>query len=319
MGFSPRKRAPHHVPKFDSWPETSEGPRIQGFAGYKVGMTHVFFNDKKETSMTFGQEVRVAVTVIEVPPMKVAAIRVYGNSLDGLQSLGEVWAKKVDSELSRRLPLPKKIKSSLDDFKEEDVEDVRLITHTQPVLVKGLPKKAPDIMEVRVGGGTVSERLDFAKSLLGKEITIKDFAKEGACIDISAITKGKGFGGHIKRWGVKLLSHKNDKHRRMIGTLGPHFPSYILPSVPQAGQIGYHQRTEFNKIILKIGENGEEVNPSGGFLNYGEVENPYVIIHGSVPGPSKRLVRFRDPMRQKVVRTEEPEITYISQKSHQGG
>jgi large subunit ribosomal protein L3 len=185
--------------------------------------------------------------------------------------------------------------------------------------VKGLPKKAPDIMEVRIGGGTVTERLEFARSLLGKEITIKDFAKEGANIDISAITKGKGFGGHIKRWGVKLLDHKNDKHRRMIGTLGPHFPSYIRPSVPQAGQIGYHQRTEFNKIILKIGENGEEVNPSGGFLNYGEVENPYVIIHGSVPGPSKRLVRFRDPMRQKIVKVEEPEITYISQKSHQGG
>jgi hypothetical protein len=62
--------------------------------------------------------------------MKVSAIRIYGNSLDGLQSLGEVWAKKLDSELSRKLPVPKKITSSLDDFKEEDVEDRRRTSRT---------------------------------------------------------------------------------------------------------------------------------------------------------------------------------------------
>lgn len=319
MAFSPRKRSAHPVPKFDSWPEISEGPKIQGFAGYKAGMTHIFIKDKKETSMTFGQEVRVPVTILEVPPMKVVGIRLYRNSLSGLQSISEVWIKKLDDVLKRRFPTPKKIKTSLEDFKEEVVEDVRLITHTQPQTVKGVPKKSPDIMEIRIGGGTIKERLDYAKSLLGKEITIKDFANEGAHIDVSAITKGKGFGGHIKRWGVKLLHHKNDKHRRMIGTLGPHFPSYVLPSVPQAGQIGYHQRTEFNKVILKIGDNGEEVTPKGGFLKYGVVKNPYLIIHGSVPGPAKRLIRLRDPMRRKPVKMEAPEITYISLESLQGG
>jgi len=319
MAYSPRKRSSHHVPKHDSWPEISEGPKIQGFAGYKVGMTHVFVSDKKETSMTFGQEVRVPVTVIEAPPMKVVAVRLYKNSPKGLQSIGEVWAKKLDKELERRFTVHKKSKSKLEDFKEGDVEDVRLITHTQPRLVRGVPKKAPDIMEIRVGGGTTKEKLEYAKSLLGKDITVKDFAKEGTHIDISALTKGKGFGGHIKRWGVKLLSHKNSKHRRMIGTLGPHFPSYVLPSVPQAGQIGYHQRTEFNKVILKISDNGDEVTPRGGFLNYGILKNTYVLIHGSVPGPAKRLIRFRDPMRPKTVKIEVPEITYITLRSQQGG
>ena len=319
MAFSPRKRSAHHVPKFDSWPEISEGPRIQGFAGYKAGMTHVFVNDKKETSLTFGQEVRVPVTILEVPPMKVVAIRVYRNSSGGLQSMGEAWAKKLDKELERRIPMPRKAKSSLKGIKDEEVEDVRLITHTQPNLVRGVPKKSPDIMEIRVGGGSAKERIDYAKSILGKEIGIGDFIKEGAHIDVSAITKGKGFGGHIKRWGVKLLSHKNSKHRRMIGTLGPHFPNYVLPTVPQAGQIGYHQRTEFNKSILKVGDKGEEVTPQGGFLHYGVIMNPYVIIHGSIPGSIKRLVRLRDPMRKKVVKGEPPEITYISLKSPQGG
>jgi large subunit ribosomal protein L3 len=41
-------------------------------------------------------------------------------------------------------------------------------------------------------------------------------------------------------------------------------------------------------------------------------------IHGSIPGPVKRLVRFRDPMRFHGKKVEPPEITYISTESNQG-
>ncbi|UCG68338.1 MAG: 50S ribosomal protein L3, partial [Thermoplasmata archaeon] len=140
----------------------------------------------------------------------------------------------------------------------------------------------------------------------------------GEMLDVASITKGKGFQGHIKRWGVKLLTHKNRKHRRMIGTLGPWHPSYVRSTVPQAGQTGYHQRTEYNKRVLKIGDKGEEISPNGGFVRYGVVKNEYVVIHGSIPGPTKRLVRFRDPVRFHGVKVEKPEITYISLESNQG-
>jgi large subunit ribosomal protein L3 len=175
-------------------------------------------------------------------------------------------------------------------------------------------------MELRIGGGTINARIEYAKSLLGKEIKITDFVNEGQYVDVSAITKGKGFQGHIKRWGVKLQPHKNSKHRRMIGTLGPHFPSYVLPTVPQAGQVGLHQRTEHNKRILKIGTSGDEITPSGGFLHYGNVKNGYILIHGSVPGCAKRLVRLRDPARlpPKLEKAPMPEITYISRETKQG-
>ncbi|MEW5761051.1 MAG: 50S ribosomal protein L3, partial [Candidatus Thermoplasmatota archaeon] len=141
--------------------------------------------------------------------------------------------------------------------------------------------------------------------------------KEGSLVDVIAVTKGKGFEGAIKRWGVKLLFHKNSKHRRMIGTLGPHFPSYVRPTVPQAGQFGYHQRTEYNKRILKIGDKGEEITPSGGFLHYGIIRNSYVLIEGSIPGCAKRLVRLRDPARAFGM-IEKPELTYVSTSSKQG-
>ncbi|MDD7423493.1 MAG: 50S ribosomal protein L3, partial [Candidatus Methanomethylophilaceae archaeon] len=86
-----------------------------------------------------------------------------------------------------------------------------------------------------------------------------------------------------------------------------------------AGQLGYHQRTEFNKQLMKIGTEGAEITPKGGFLNYGDVANSYVLIHGSVPGPAKRLVRIRDPIRlHKAGAPEAANITYISTESKQG-
>jgi large subunit ribosomal protein L3 len=300
MAFSPRKRAQRQFPRLDAWPEISEGPRVQGFAGYKAGMTHAFLVDYRPTSNTSGQEVQIPVTVLEVPPMRVAAVRFYENTRYGLRTVGEVWSDDVDESLSRLLPIPKNYDSSKawEKFNGTDIEDVRLLAYTQPTLVKGVPKKMPEMMELRIGGGTIAARIDYAKSLLGKDIKITDFIKEGLMIDIAAVTKGKGFQGATKRWGVKLLSHKNSKHRRMIGTLGPKRPGYVRPTVPQAGQVGYHQRTEFNKRVLKIGDNGSDVTPKGGFLHYGEVTNPYVLIHGSVPGPTKRLIRLRDPIRR---------------------
>jgi large subunit ribosomal protein L3 len=104
----------------------------------------------------------------------------------------------------------------------------------------------------------------------------------------------------------------------MIGTLAPKRPGYVRPTVPQAGQVGYHQRTEMNKRIIKIGQTGEEVNPKGGFLHYGQVVNSYVLIHGSVPGPTKRLVRLRDPVRKTAPLKEAPSIVYVSTESKQG-
>ncbi len=294
---------------------------MQSFAGFKAGMTHALVIDYRATSTTSGQEVQVPVTVIEVPPMKVAAIRLYARTHNGLEVCGEIWAAKTDKELDRLIPPRKgKGKAQAKDVDLDRVEEVRVLNYTQPYLVSGVPRKEPDLMETRVGGGTVKDRFEYAKSLLGKEIRITDFTKEGAMLDVAAVTKGKGWQGFTKRFGLKLLSHKNSKHRRMIGTRGNFNPPYIRPTVPQGGQMGYHQRTEYNKRVLKIGDNGADITPDGGFLHYGIIRNPYVLLHGSIPGPTKRLVRLRDAARMgRYVNLEKaPEMTHISKESKQG-
>lgn len=318
--YGPRKRAQSQTPRLDSWPDIKGSPKIQGFAGYKAGMTHALIVDNRAKSTTSKMEVQVPVTVVEVPPMRVAAVRFYENTVTGLKTAGEVWANNLDPLLSKRLNVPTNhSESSFERYDGLDVEDVRILVYTQPKMISGVPKKVPDLMELRIGGGKIDERVVYAKEILGKEMSITDFAAEGAYIDVIAVTKGKGFQGVTKRWGVKLLSHRNSKHRRGIGNLGPKRPGYVRGTVPAAGQMGYHQRTEFNKKIIKVGEDAEEINPKGGFLHYGEVKNTYVLIHGSVPGPTKRLIRFRDATRApKKADTSAAEVTYISTESKQG-
>lgn len=282
-------------------------------------MTHAFVVDKNAKSTTSGMEVQTPVTVVEVPPMKIAAVRFYEQQIDGLKTAGEVWAADVDPMLDRRVNIPKRGEPDFSRFDNLDVEDVRVLAYTQPKLLKGVPKKVPDLMELRIGGGSVSDRVEYAKSILGKEVALTDFAQEGALIDVIAITTGKGFQGVTKRWGVKLLSHKNSKHRRGIANLGPKRPGYVRSTVPASGQMGYHQRTELNKKIMRVGTDGNEVNPKGGFLNYGEVQGAYILVRGSVPGPAKRLIRLRDATRVPAKADQSAaEITYVSVQSQQG-
>ena len=317
-GYSPRKRARAETPHIKSWPEGGEKPKIQGFLGYKAGMTHAFIVDYRPTSTTSGREVKMPVSIVETPPIKIAAVRAYKRTSHGLRTINELWADKLDPELSKRLPLAKKEKKKNWDF-TKDADEIRVLVYTQPKLVTGIPKKIPEIRELRISGGSIEEQIKYAKEILGKEMKVNDAVNEGDMLDILAITKGKGFQGAVKRWGVKLLTHKNSKHRRMIGTAGSWHPNWVQATVPQAGQVGYHQRTEYNKRVLKIGENGEEITPAGGFPHYGVVRNSYVIIHGSIPGPVKRLVSMRDAIRYKRgVKIEKPEISYISTMSKQG-
>ncbi len=318
--YGPRKRAQKQTPRLDSWPDIEGTPKIQGFAGYKAGMTHALVVDKRPKSTTSGMEVQVPVTVVEIPPMRIAAVRFYENTIVGLKTAGEVWAQDLDPLLDRRLCVPKNHDAStFAKYDGLDIEDVRVIAYTQPKMVTGVPKKVPDIMELRIGGGTIDERVEYAKGILGTEVNFTDFVAEGAFTDVIAVTKGKGFQGVTKRWGVKLLSHRNSKHRRGIGNLGPKRPGYVRSTVPGSGQMGYHQRTEFNKKIIKVGAEGSDVTPKGGFLNYGEVRNGYVLVHGSVPGPAKRLIRFRDATRApRKADTEAVDVAYISTESKQG-
>jgi large subunit ribosomal protein L3 len=239
-------------------------------------------------------ELSIPVTIIECPPLKVFSVRFYVNTPYGKTVLSEVVAEKCDKELSRKLCVPKKITKKIDDIK--DYDDLTLVCYTQPKLL-GIGKKKPDVFEIGLAGKK-EEKLALAKEKLGKEINIQDIFKEGEQIDIHAVTKGKGFQGPVKRFGVALKQHKTEKGVRSVGSLGAWCgQGGIMYRVAHAGQMGYHTRTEFNKWILKISTNPKDINQKSGFKHYGFVKNPYIIVKGSIAGPAKRIVRINAAMR----------------------
>jgi large subunit ribosomal protein L3 len=304
-----------------SWPPGSKQPAIEGFAGFKVGMTHAFIVDYRKRSTTSGQEVAVPVTVVEVPPLRVAGARIYASHPYGRRVVAEVWGGGLADELTRRIPThPASPADAISAFEKSAGDEVRLIVHTQPQLITGTPSKSPQVFEIRVSGEKFDDRRSFAVKQLGQEIPADQWTREGEFVDVIGVTKGFGFQGHTQRWGVKLQPRKNSKHRRMIGTLGPHNPSFVSYRIPQAGQQGYHRRTQYNMRVLKLVRDprSDPITPAGGFPHYGEVRSACLVLHGSLPGPAKRLLRFRAPIRSRVATVEKVDLRYFSTRSKQG-
>ncbi len=323
MAFRPRKRASRLVPRIKTWPELSlDTPKMLAFIGYKAGMTHAVIIDDSPNSLTSGREVVIPVTVLETPPVIPLAIRAYSNvSMWGSQTLCEGWIEPPkDLELWRKIPnlkggdLDKKLAIINDSI--ELISRISVIVATQPKVTGGLSKKKPDLFEVKIGGGDIRSQLNYATSILGKEVRVSDVFSEGQFVDIIGVTKGKGFQGVMKRFGVKELPrwHKHRKGSRRIGSRSPTMGA--LSTVPQAGQLGFHRRTEFNKRIIKIGSNWYEVVPSGGFPHYGLINSDYVLIKGSIMGPPKRPIILRHPIRPPTwIPSGPPIITYLSLES----
>ncbi len=345
LGYWPRKRAKRITARWRSWPKYEGPPAVLGFAGYKVGMTHVAMIEDNPGSLNYKQEVFVPVTVLEVPPIKAFAVRIYSydEAYETYQCMGQIWAEDFSPQLARRIKLPKQPKpvdeaaESLYEEVGDQIKEVRLLTHTQPYLA-GFPQKTPHVLEIKVGGSNIKEVFDHAINLLPREetgerksddknedegsvlqrkpgeISFTDIFKVGKFVDVTAVSKGKGFQGVIKRHGVKVLTRKKRKGRRVVGSIGPWHPARVMWTVPRAGQLGFHARTEYNKRILKHGRDGNEINPSSGFKHYGLVKSEYVLLKGSVPGPAKRLIRLRLPIRppSNISIFKEPDIRYVS-------
>jgi large subunit ribosomal protein L3 len=304
------------------WPKLDGEPQLAGFAGYKAGMTHMFYIEDRKRDPEYGQEVKSAATVIDTPPMLIAAVRAYKKTQDGLQAMTEAWMQNQPRDLHRRItyatdPRPDEKFSEIDANIEKVVE-LRIIAATQPKLAS-IPQKAPDFMEIPVTGGSIQDQVDFAKGLLGKTVTIDDVFAPGEGIDIIAVTKGKGFQGPVKRWGIRILSHKSRKQKRAVASIGAWVPRGVFPQVPRAGQMGFHNRTEFNKRIMLMGSDNERINPASGFKNYGFVDGEYLLLKGSVAGPAKRLIKLRKSVRNPDYPEEAPQVTYLHTEWQKGG
>ncbi|MEM4396316.1 MAG: 50S ribosomal protein L3 [Candidatus Woesearchaeota archaeon] len=300
LQYWPRKRAKRLVPRIRHWPKVDK-TGLLGFPGYKVGMVHLFMVDSGKNSLTKGQEIKVPATIVEVPPVKIYSVRFYKQNEYGKYVYKDLILSQ-DEVLKRVVKLPKKniINSMVSKFNElekelNDIVDIKVLVFTQPYKT-GIGKKKPEIVELALGG-SVQEKYKFVKEHIGKEISMSEFFKAGMFVDVHAVTKGHGLQGPVRRFGISLKPHKSEKGVRRPGSLGAWTPKKVDYHVAMAGQVGYHLRTEYNKEILLISNDLNLVNTKGGINKFGNVKNEFVLVKGSLPGHTKRIVVLTAPIR----------------------
>jgi large subunit ribosomal protein L3 len=314
LEFWPHRRAIRQMPRVRSSVKT-ETPSFLGYVGFKAGMTHAMLMDESE-GPSKGSEVFRPVTILELPRVVIYGIRFYKKGYAYTEIAGEVY----DQNAAKHVGIKSVKKNDISKFKEKinECERVTALAYldAEPV---SIANKRIMRFEIPVGGKTASEMLAFIESFLGKELKSSEVFKPGEMVDTTSITKGKGWAGVVKRYKVATQGRKVTNKYRHLGTLGPWHPAKVQFGVPQAGHMGYNYRTERNKLIIKMGSPSEteEVNVKGGYLNYGVVKSDYIVLDGSIPGPSKRLIRIRKATRS-FRETKPPKITYLSLNSKQG-
>jgi len=335
MGFYPKKRAKRHRGKVKAFPK--DDPRkpvhLTAFLAYKAGMTHIVREADKPGSKVNKKEIVEAVTILETPPMVIVGVVGYIETPHGLRALKLVWAEHLSEDCRRRFyknwykskkkAFTKSSKKWQDALGKKQIEHdlkimkkyctvIRVIAHTQMKLLKQRQKKA-HIMEIQLNGGSISQKLDWARKHLEKPIEVKQVFAQDEMIDVIGVTKGKGTKGVTSRWHTKKLPRKTHKGLRKVACIGAWHPSRVQFTVARAGQKGYHHRTEMNKKIYRLGQgihtkDGKKVinnasteydlteksiTPMGGFPHYGEVNNDFIMLKGCCVGPKKRVLTLR--------------------------
>ncbi|OUM60200.1 hypothetical protein PIROE2DRAFT_54773 [Piromyces sp. E2] len=327
LGFLPRKRAARHRGKVKTFPkdDSKKNVHLTAFLGYKAGMTHVVRDiERPGSKLNKTEEVVEAVTIIETPPMVIVGVVGYIETPRGLRSLTTVWSEHLSDEVKRRFyknwyhskkkaftkyakkyaEAAKPIERELERIKKYCTV-VRVLAHTQIRKVSVGQKKA-HLMEIQLNGGSVADKVDFAKANFEKTIDVKSVFAEGEVIDTIAVTKGHGYEGVTHRWGTTRLPRKTHRGLRKVACIGAWHPSHVMFSVARSGQDGYHHRTEMNKKIYRIANGADSksastsfditeksITPMGGFPHYGIVNEDFVMIKGSCPGVKKRVITLR--------------------------
>jgi large subunit ribosomal protein L3 len=264
-----------------------------GFPAFKAGTIHVITVDDRAKTPNFGKPLFNLSSVLSLPELEVKGVRLYGRVNGAEVALGEGKSPPTGVPVER-------------------VARVSALVSVVPAEV-GLSQKQPITFEIGVGGADAKSQIEYISGLVGKRVKFAELFKAGMYVDVLGITKGKGFEGPVTRFGVKRKQHKSRKSVRAVGVIGPWHPAAVMYTVARAGQMGFHQRAETGKRILMVG-NGKEkpITPAGGFMHFGNVDGDYAVLKGSVPGPSRRFVMVRMPVRGFHKSQNPPQVVEVS-------
>ena len=216
----------------------------------KVGMTQIFNADG----------VLVPVTVLEAGPCSVTQIKTVEN--DGYSAVQVAFADKKERIVNKDANGKKEIrnrhgvnKAQMGHFAKAGVSGKRFVKEF----------KFENAAEYNLG--------DVIKA---------DIFAEGDKIDATAISKGKGFQGAIKRFGQHRgpMAHGSKFHRHQGSNGSATTPGRVFKGKGMPGQMGNKKITTQNLEIVKV-----------------DVENNLILVKGAVPGPKKSLVTLKETVK----------------------
>ena len=139
--------------------------------------------------------------------------------------------------------------------------------------------------DVEPGKGLVELRLDDARGYeVGQELKVDQLAP-GEKVDVTAVSKGKGFAGPMKRHNFQGqgAAHGNHKKHRAPGSIGAcATPARVFKGTRMAGQLGAQRVTTLNLEVVQA-----------------DAERDLLLVKGAVPGPRGGIVLIRDAVKGK--------------------
>ena len=150
------------------------------------------------------------------------------------------------------------------------VESAKRLTKPEAGQLKDLPKAAQSLKKIR------EFRVDSVDGYeLGQTVAIGDLFNEGDLVDVTGVSKGKGFAGHIKRHNFHRgpKTHGSDHHREP-GSIGPGTtPGRVYKGVKMAGHMGDERVTVKKLRVVRA-----------------DVDKNLLLVKGSLPGPRGSLI-----------------------------
>ena len=216
----------------------------------KVGMTQIFNEDG----------VLTPVTVLQAGPCVVTQVKTVDN--DGYDAVQVGFGEKKERVTTKDVSGKKVIRNPHGAGKAE-------VGHFKKAGTT--PKKF--VREFRLE--------NVADYNAGDEIKADIFA-EGDKIDVTAKSKGKGYAGGIKRFGMKSgPSAHGSKYHRHAGSNGAcSDPSKVFKGKHMPGHMGSKKITVQNLVVVRV-----------------DAENNLLLVKGSVPGPKKSLVTIKEAVK----------------------
>ncbi|MBQ8247084.1 MAG: 50S ribosomal protein L3 [Lachnospiraceae bacterium] len=213
----------------------------------KVGMTQIFAEDGS----------LIPVTVLQAGPCVVTQIKTVEN--DGYEAVQVGFVDKKDKIINKDASGKKEI----------------VHAHGTTKAMQGHFKKAGVTSKRYVREFKFENASEYA---LAQEIKADIFA-EGDKIDATAISKGKGFQGAIKRLGQHRgpMAHGSKFHRHQGSNGACSSPSRVFKGKGMPGHMGHKQTTVKNLEVVRV-----------------DVEKNLLLVKGAVPGPKKALVTIKE-------------------------